>query len=321
MPVIKDESYKPRLLLRNGHLNTLNAYLFRKQKHPAFIRERITTPDDDFLDLDRITQGSRKLAILLHGLEGSTNSQYIIGMTNNLAHAGYDVIALNHRSCSGEMNLKKSFYHSGFVDDFVFLLEKYHQEYESVTAIGYSLGGNVLLRYAGLYASKHPANLERILSVSAPCDLHGSSLRLLETQNKIYAIQFLKTLKHKILLKSTIFPDVDAAQFSKVKTLWDFDEYYTAPLHGFKDAMDYYTSCSSLQVLSQISMPTYLISALDDPFLSKTCFPYQQASENPNFHFIPLKYGGHVGFSYQNSLSYADRLIMGLLTNSTEPTI
>lgn len=321
MPVIKDESYKPGLLLRNGHLNTLNAYLFRKQKHPAFIRERITTPDDDFLDLDRIIQGSRKLAILLHGLEGSTNSQYIIGMTNNLARAGFDVIALNHRSCSGEMNLKKSFYHSGFVDDFVFLLEKYHQLYESVTAIGYSLGANVLLRYAGLYADNHPTNLNRILAVSAPCDLHGSSLRLLETQNKIYAYQFLKTLKHKIFLKSTIFPDVDASQFSKVKTLWDFDEYYTAPLHGFIDAMDYYTTCSSLQVLHKIAIPTYLISALDDPFLSTTCFPYQQASDNPNFHFIPLKYGGHVGFSYVNSLSYADKLILNLMTKQTESYI
>ncbi|HPN71383.1 MAG TPA: hypothetical protein PLZ32_17770, partial [Saprospiraceae bacterium] len=155
-------------------------------------------------------------------------------------------------------------------------------------------------------------------SVSAPCDLHGSSLRLLETQNIIYAQQFLKTLKHKIFLKSEKFPDVDAAQFSKVKTLWDFDEYYTAPLHGFKDAMDYYTTCSSLQVLNKISIPTYLISALDDPFLSTTCYPYQQASDHPYFHFIPLKYGGHVGFSYQATLSFADKIIMKLLKNGTE---
>lgn len=316
MPLIEKYTYRPGLLLRNGHINTIAAYMWRQPIVPGFDRERISTPDGDFLDLDFLRSGNRKLAILLHGLEGSTSSQYIQGMAPLLPSHGFDVLALNHRSCSGEINLKRHFYHSGYIDDFEFLLEKYGQDYDEIVGIGYSLGGNVVLRYAGLKGQNVHPKLSKVIAVSAPCDLLGSSQSLLKFSNIAYSQNFLKTLKSKILAKAQIVADMPVEDLKKVKTLWDFDEYFTAPLHGFRDAMDYYKTCSSLRVLANIQMPAFLISSQDDPFLSPSCLPFKQASYHPYFSFLPQKYGGHVGFMMSKKESFADKTILSLLTSA-----
>lgn len=313
MPLISENIYHPGIFLRNGHLNTLSAYLLRSPKKPAFQRERITTPDQDFLDLDWIKTGQSRLAIILHGLEGSTSSQYIRGVSPLLSAAGYDVMAVNHRSCSGEINRQKKFYHSGFLEDFEFLLQKYASEYREAIAIGYSLGGNILLRYAGLRAGNTHPLLTKVISISAPCDLEASSRTLLRPINRLYTNNFLNTLENKIKSKAEIMDGIPVEDWKKVKNLWDFDEYFTAPLHGFKDARDYYSSCSSIRVLEDIQMPAYLISSEDDPFLTPECLPFALASKHRNFHFLPQKYGGHVGFTQDKQMSFADKMILQIL--------
>ena len=313
MPIDTSYSYQPLFWLRNGHVNTMTAYFLRNPSRPEFQRERIDTPDGDFLDLDFLKGGHHKLAILLHGLEGSSSSQYILGIAPLLFEKGYDVLAMNHRSCSGEINKQRSFYHSGFIDDFEYLLEKYGVVYEDMVAVGYSLGGNVVLRYAGLRQNHVHPRLSKIFSVSAPCDLEGSSKSLLRPFNRVYTDNFLKTLKEKITLKAQIIKDIPLEAWSKVKTLWDFDEYFTSSLHGFRDARDYYQTCSSLSLLQDIKVPTWLISSADDPFLSPSCLPFDSAGINPYFTFIPQKYGGHVGFFAGKKESFADKTILGLL--------
>lgn len=305
------DKYQPPLYLKNGHINTWFTYAKRKiEGHPGFDRQRYETPDDDFFDVDYINNGSDRAAILLHGLEGSTKSQYMMGMSNLLAKEGWDVYAVNHRSCSGEMNRTLGFYHSGFTKDLAQLVDIISAEYNSFICIGYSLGGNMVLKYMGSDEHIKPSNLSLAIGVSVPTDLKGGSFKLKRFDNKIYTKRFINDLAVKIRYKADKFPGlVDATYLPKLKQLMDFDEHYTAPLHGFKDALDYYAQSSSKQFLSNIKLPTLLINALDDPFLSESCQPYEIAEKSKHFDFVPLKYGGHVGFYQKGVYSHADGVI------------
>ena len=297
MPIFPSD-YKPKWWLRNGHTNTLYTYFYRKLATPNYQRERWNTRDGDFIDLDFIKDKHRRLVILSHGLEGNSASQYIIAMANLMSQSQYDVCALNYRSCSGEMNKTQTIYHSGFTDDLHLIVSQLSDQYDEIFLIGYSLGGNMNLKYStdGVY----PLNkaIKAVVSVSAPIDLAGSSQRISSWYNYQYQYNFLQTLKSKMQIKAAMHPEIiDVKDLKKVKTLIDFDEYFTGPLHGYNGAQGYYDACNALQFLEHAALPTLLISSDDDPFLTPSCIPRKIAKMHKDVYLLATKYGGHVGFT------------------------
>ena len=300
MPIIESQGYYPDILFRNGHLNTIITNLFRKVNDLNYDRKRIYTPDNDFLDLDFSKVDSDVLVIVLHGLEGSSKSLYIKGVIKAFNKTGWDAVAVNLRSCSGEPNLLFSSYHSGKTDDVDIVLDyiSANCHYKKILMMGFSLGGNIVLKYAGEKAQNVAPIIKGFAGVSVPCDLTSASENLGKISNRIYLLRFLKTLKKKVRQKKDKFPQstLTIAAIENIKNFLDFDNLYTAPAHGFDDAFDYWEKCSCKKFLNTICIPSYLINALDDPFLTNSCFPFEEANKNSNFYFEAPKYGGHVGF-------------------------
>ncbi len=297
MPLTSESSYQKPSWLFSGHLETIYPALFRKVVIQKPVRERIETPDGDFLDLDWYRSGSERLIIISHGLEGNSTRPYVLGMVREFVLKGFDVLAWNFRGCSEEMNRKVIFYHSGATYDLDTVVNFVQEGYRDIYLVGFSLGGNLTLKYLG---EKRFPNLKirKAVAISVPLDLAKSCEKISSGENTIYSRRFLTTLKEKIMRKSLAFPDeLPLGSLRKTKTLWDFDEYFTGPLHGFSDAAEYYQVNSSLQFLPQINIPTLILNAQNDPFLAETCFPVKLAKTLDLVHFEFPKYGGHVGFS------------------------
>lgn len=304
MPVISDTKYFPPLVFRNGHFNTIYPPFFRKQEKLGFTRRRIETPDEDFLDIDLFLKNNKKAVFLFHGLEGSSESQYIQAASIALSKIGFDIIAINFRGCSGEANNQLISYHSGFTQDMKLVIDTFSDKYDSVSLIGYSLGGNMALKYMGEDPAKVHPKVQKVIAVSAPVHLSDGSKQLQKPMNYFYTKNFLKTLGKKIVEKNRKFPNqIDIEKLPTVRSIWDFDEFFTGPINGFDGAEDYYAQSMSLQFIPDIKTETHLISALDDPFLSTSCYPFAEAQQSKFFHFYPTKYGGHVGF-YQKGNKY-----------------
>ncbi|MDX1686096.1 MAG: alpha/beta fold hydrolase [Saprospiraceae bacterium] len=301
MPIVEDISYRPPFWLRNGHLNTIYAGLMRKVETPNYRRSIIRTLDDDFVMIDRLSKGFNRLAVICHGLEGSSQSNYIMSLAPYLHKHGFDILCINFRSCGGVMNRRLQMYHSGDTSDLHMVL-KYHQDaYRTIDLIGFSLGGNVILKYLGEDPTKVHHKVNRAVAISVPVDLEAGARRLTEWQNYPYSQLFLRSLKEKVRKKAEKFPDqVDIERLSEVRNVIDFDETYTGPIHGFDGAADYYARSSSLQYLEYIDKPTLLINSKDDPFLSKSCFPISKARDSENLYLYAPQYGGHVGFIPQS---------------------
>ena len=315
MPVIKTD-YKPPLLFKNRHVNTIYSSLFRKTKSLSFKRKRIETLDDDFLDIDLIENGSRKIVILCHGLEGSSDSKYIQATAKLLSLNGYSVAAMNYRFCSGEINRQLVTYHSGKTDDLHTVINFVLPNYDSVYLVGFSLGGNLILKYNGDGLFSLSPKIKANVAISVPVDLKGSSISLKRCENVLYRWRFLRTLSKKMHLKHQQFPnELDVVPLKKVKNLTDFDDFFTSKINGFKDAEDYYLKASSKQFIPNISKPTLLINALDDPFLSESCFPISEANENSNFFLMPPFHGGHVGFISKGAFYWSEIQILNFLNN------
>lgn len=300
MPLIQTSSYKPPCGFGSAHLQTIYPSLFRKIPYITDRRERITTPDGDFLDLDwHCTPSNKRLAILSHGLEGHSQRAYIQGMARALKSAGWNVLAWNFRGCSGEPNQVLDFYHSGSIGDLQTVIahaaaDPTHQE---IALIGFSLGGNITLKLLGDYAAQLDPKISAAVTFSVTCDLSGSAVELAKWQNGLYMRRFLKTLREKIEEKALRFPGKLALnQLDTVQNFQQFDEHFTAPVHGYKNAEDYWAQCSSLISLPNIRIPTLLVNAIDDPFLGPKCYPRALAAEHPYFHLETPTYGGHMGF-------------------------
>lgn len=298
MPLI-ESSYYPSFYFKNAHFNTVYKTLFFKSK-VHYTRERIFTPDNDFLDLDFSKVGSDTLVIAMHGLEGSSNSKYIISAINYLNSNSIDCVALNFRGCSGEDNKYLHSYHSGKTDDLDTVIQHVISTYtyDHIILLGYSMGGNITLKFLG-ENSVIPKEIKGAIAISVPCDLGGSSFVLAKRENNVYMNRFLKTLKEKTMLKMKKFPtnNLNREAVLAAKTFKDFDNEVTAPLFGYKNAEDYWKQCSSKQFIPAISTPTLLINALDDSFLSKSCYPNDEAMNHPYLHLELPTYGGHVGFN------------------------
>lgn len=292
-------SYKRPPILLHPHVETIYPALFRTVHLRPYQRERITTPDDDFLDLDWLKQGSKKLVLISHGLEGNTARAYMKGMAKVFYDQHYDVLTWNYRGCSDEMNRQRRFYHSGATDDLdVVIKHALAQSYEEVTLIGFSLGGNLTLKYLG--ERKRDERINKGIVFSVPMDLHSSCKQLAKPSNWMYVNRFLKTLKQKVRDKAAVRNDLDISGIEDVKDLQSFDDQYTAVLHGFKDAMDYYTQCSSNRFAEFIQVPTLIVNATNDPFLSETCSPIQKFKQHPFVKMETPSRGGHVGFAQFN---------------------
>lgn len=293
---IKKATYSAPVLLTNGHVHTIYAALFRKVLPIVWQRERLELPDGDFLDLDWFRGKHSKLIVLGHGLEGSSTSSYILAAADYFYSRGYDVLAWNHRSCSGEMNRLPRFYHHGATDDIAYIMRE-TARYNAVYYIGYSLGGNVLLNYLGDEKHQKPKRLKAAVAVSAPIDLASCVAEIHRQRNRIYHDRFLRTLIKKVKKKGLLMPNaLDVSRLRDIKTISQFDEYYTAPLHQFSSAADYYQKVSSKQRFQQITTPTLLIQAQDDPMLSPLCFPYSEAKNSKYVNLLAPKHGGHVAF-------------------------
>lgn len=290
--------YKPSFLFRNGHINTVYPYFFRRIKRPPYIRIRINTPDQDFLDIDTLIGENERIAIVCHGLEGSSSSQYIQGISDHLLKKGWDVAAMNYRFCTEDINLQPRVYHSGATEDLQTVVEHFTPSYKEICLIGFSLGGNLVLKYCGERDRHIDPLISSCVAVSVPTDLHAGSLNIDKPSNYFYGKRFLETLKEKMIQKHAQFPDVFPIEnLKKVKTLYDFDDHYTGPVHGFRDAQDYYSRSSCAQFLNSIRIPTLMINALDDPFLPEACYPYKETKNNSRITFLTPKHGGHVGFT------------------------
>ncbi|WP_419787413.1 YheT family hydrolase [Pseudodesulfovibrio sp.] len=303
MPVLPTPDYRPAPPFRRAHISTLYPTLLRPTPLMGpFRHDRVSTPDNDFLTLDlhpSRTGRSRKLVVISHGLEGDARRKYVLGMSRAATRLGYDAVCWNQRSCGGEPNLLPRSYHSGETGDLHTIITHSLEtgEYDSVVLIGFSMGGNQILKYLGEAPERVPAEVAGAAVFSVPCDLGGSERILARPSRRIYVEYFMRGLRTKIREKETQFPDIMPQGLIKgVTTLREFDNRYTAPYHGFADAADYYARASSLPVLYGIRVPTLLVNAQNDPFLTPSCFPEEVARRNPNLYLEMPRFGGHVGF-------------------------
>ncbi len=298
MPLLKTDNYLPPVLLRNGHANTIYSSLFRYIGQVYDQRQRIHTPDGDFLDLDFSTVGSDEIMILVHGLEGSSQTSYMKGMAQAINRSGWDAVSVNMRGCSGAPNRLYSSYHSGQTSDIHTVIQylKQHRGYEKIGLIGFSLGGNIVLKLMG--ESEKIKRVEACAAISVPCDLKATANHLNRVTNYLYRTNLLGSLKQKLLLKKKQFPNIGITKqmIHQVQDFQDFDNLYTAPAHGFKNADDYWSLCSCKRFLNNIRTPSLLINAWDDPFFPKAAYPFEQARHNECFYLSIPNYGGHLGF-------------------------
>lgn len=288
--------------LPSPHAQTIAGRLLRRPPPLPLRRERLTTPDDDFLDLDfapSVTVGA-PIVLLLHGLEGSAQRGYAINTYGALAAHGVASVGLNFRSCSGEPNLTARFYHSGETGDIRFVLSELRSRHPDVPigAIGFSLGGNALLKFLGEEGDAATRLVQAAVAVSVPYELSvGADYLDASTMGRLYTRLFLKPLIGKMMAKQPLLPphcDLERAQ--RARSFREFDDAITAPLHGFADAQDYYERSSSAQFIPRIRVPTLLLHAEDDPFLPAAAIPRTQIAANSHVRACIQRAGGHVGF-------------------------
>jgi predicted alpha/beta-fold hydrolase len=314
MPVKYNTEYKSPLYLFNKDLQTIIPALFRKVEGIQYKRERIYTPDQDFLDLDwSLVNQEKELVIISHGLEGDSKRPYVLGMVRALNQANKNVMAWNYRGCSGEINQVYKFYHSGETGDLDFVINHcINKGYSQINLIGFSVGGNITLKFLGETGEKYPS-IQKAVVFSVPCHLQSSSKQLARFRSKIYMKRFIRSLSTKIREKALTMPDkYDCSPLDRIKNFTEFDTIYTAPMHGYKDAIEYWTLNSSLYFIQHIKKTTLIIMAQNDPFLSSECYPYQEAENNPQVTLEVTKTGGHCGFylANQDGIYWSERKVL-----------
>ncbi|WP_071058531.1 YheT family hydrolase [Pelistega sp. MC2] len=303
--------------LPEGQSQTIIGSKFATYAKITFARERIRTPDQDFIDLDwhiphtanqdyldapapAIPHFTGKALLFFHGLEGSSQSHYAQSICHDFRALGWAVVVAHFRGCSGEANLLARSYFSGDIQDVETVMQavKNRLPHAQWYAAGFSMGGNVLLKYAGARGAEL-ASFNAIASISAPTDLYATGLQLGKGffGKYVYTPYFLTTMKKKMQQKHKAFPgSIEITRLAKAKTLKDFDDIYTGPIHGFRNAEDYWKKCSSKPDLIHILVPTLILNAKNDPFIPRESLPtIEQVSDVVTLH--QPEHGGHVGFS------------------------
>jgi predicted alpha/beta-fold hydrolase len=312
------EAFQPAWWLPGPHAQTLGGRLLREGTRPRYRRERWETPDGDFLDLDFWAAGAqgdpargggdgttvagddrRPVVLILHGLEGCSESGYVVESCRRLAARGCLPVALNFRSRSGEPNRTRRFYHSGETGDLAFVLDRLADRpgERPVGVLGYSLGGNVLLKYLGERGAGARPRVQAAAAVSVPYRLSASARRMERGMGRLYSRFFLRSLRRSLQRKvARRGHSYDLERLERVGTLRAFDDAFTAPVHGFRDAEDYYRRSSSARYLHGIRVPTLLLQARDDPFLPREALPEAEMEANPWLLPRITEAGGHLGF-------------------------
>jgi uncharacterized protein len=299
--------YRRPWWLAGPHLQTIGGWLLRRRAGVEYRRERIETPDGDFLDLDHaLPEGhpdgperSAPLVLVLHGLEGGSRALAALQAVRALGGQGLRTATLNFRSCSGEPNRTARMYHAGETEDLGFVLDLLARRFPDAPlgVLGYSLGGNVLLKYLGEQGSSASSRVRAAVAVSVPFDLAAGARRLERGVGRLYSEHFLRSLRRKYAEKrETIGARCDSARVRRSRTLREFDDAATAPLHGFRDVEHYYASSSSRAFLRRVRVPTLLLHSFDDPFLPPEAVPVAEAEENPFLIGCFTRHGGHMGF-------------------------
>ncbi len=306
--------FHPRRFLRNGHLQTIAGnYLSRVNNLP--------TPEDQLVEVSPATanqiasqvlchchwqpegvRAARPTAIIVHGLEGSSNSQYVVGNANKLWHAGCNIVRMNMRNCGGTEALSPTLYHSGLSIDVLAVMNFFVAKHglQSISLIGYSMGGNLVLKLAGEFGASAPAVLRSVIGVSPALDLGPSADALNLPLNRLYELKFLHNLLRRFRRKAMLFPRAyDRNRAAGIHSLREFDDRITALYSGFSSANDYYYRAAAARVVDRIAVPTLILHALDDPFIRLTAESREKINANPNITLIESEHGGHCAFLAQ----------------------
>ncbi|RFU46922.1 hydrolase [Paraburkholderia sp. DHOC27] len=311
--------YRAPLWLPNSHIQTIVPALFARLPAVTYRRERWDTPDGDFIELDWLVHqvparagtgangsaharwaetpsGDKPLFVLFHGLEGSSASHYARALMAAAHELGWDGVVPHFRSCSGALNLLPRFYHLADSDEVDWVLRRLRDMHRGpIVAAGVSLGGNVLLRWLG-ERREDASIINAAAAISAPLDVHAGGRALSQGFNKVYTRSFLRTLKVKALQKLEQYPGLfDAHAMLASRTMYEFDNIVTAPLHGFRDTDDYWTRATTRPLLPEVTVPTLVLNARNDPFLPATVLPARH-EVSAAIELDQPQHGGHVGF-------------------------
>lgn len=326
MPLLPKPIFKPPFWQFNGHLQTIAPSLFRKIKFDYHRRERLELPDGDFVDLDWhfVSPQRKKLVIITHGLEGDSRRHYVLGMAKIFTAHGFDALGWNCRSCSGELNRLIRFYHHGDAGDLRLVTDHaVNMGYEEIVLVGFSMGGSLSLRSVAEFPEQVPEQVKKVVAFSVPCDLPSSVDTLSQPHNKLYNKRFLRKLGEKIRAKEKLFPgQISSEGYKSITHFHDFDDRYTAPLHGFSNAQDFYARASVKPFLKNIRVPTLIVQALNDTFLSPESICYDEVAANEHLFLETPDMGGHCGFVIRgSSVSWAEqRAILFVTANNTQPS-
>ena len=297
-----DVIYRPAWWVPGAHAQTLWGKFFRRPSALPITVERWDTPDADFVEVHRLAGAAKApRLLLLHGLEGSVRSHYVTGFFEQARARGWAADLLIFRGCGDAQNLTPRFYHSGETSDLAFVLQRILESAPAVPVVlaGVSLGGNVLLKFLGEFGTSLDPRVRAAAAISVPYDLERGCRFIGQGFSRVYDQHFVRTLRSKALAKLERFPGLfDRDALARAKSLYEFDDVVTAPVHGFADAHDYYSKSSALGWIGRIRRPTLLLSAVDDPFLPPAVLDAVRsvAAENGNLTLEFTDHGGHVGF-------------------------
>ncbi|RDK04588.1 alpha/beta hydrolase [Paraburkholderia lacunae] len=330
-----DLLYRAPLWLPNRHVQTIVPALFARRPAVTFRRERWDTPDGDFIDLDWVVHDGRSIGpsgaaaspqvpadeaplfVLFHGLEGSSASHYAMSLMAGARECGWHGVVPHFRSCSGALNLLPRFYHLADSNEVDWVLRRLRAAHRGpIVAAGVSLGGNVLLRWLGERREDAAPVLSAAAAISAPIDVHAGGRALSQGFGMVYTRSFLKTLKQKAEQKLVQFPDLfDRDAMRSSRTMYEFDNVVTAPLHGFRDTDDYWSRATTRPLLPHIAVPTLVLNARNDPFLPCEALPSRR-DVSAAVELDQPRHGGHAGFMtgpFPGRIDWLSRRVFGYL--------
>ena len=327
-----NSSFSPPIYLRSPHTQTIIPALLRGRKQTPAVTNLLELNDGDFLETrlhkpENWNASQNPLVIISHGLEGSMESSYILGLVKTLFDSGVASLTWNMRGCGTTPNRLKTWYHSGYSSDLRIIVNTTRSLFPNtqLILIGISIGGNITVKYLGEEAAQATQNgIVGAAIVSAPLDLKGSALTLALPSRRLYMQYLLRSLKKRIYQKHAQFAqDISIETLEQIRSFYEFDSLYTAPLHGFATVEEYWHVSSGLHFLPRISVPTLLLTAQDDPFLSPSCIPNQDSIQSPHILLETPEHGGHVGFidSINLKSTWLDRRILSFISEiySTSP--
>ena len=335
--------FTPRRFLDNGHLMTLAGNFLPRNWSLPVAEDLLIKVEPPIVGYEEYgatrvlchchwqpaeVRSERLTVILVHGLEGSSNSQYVLGNATRAWAAGCNIVRMNMRSCGGTDKLAPALYHSGCSGDVAKIVEHITRQYDlqAIALVGYSMGGNMILKYAGELGTSAPANLKAAVGISPLMDLAASSAALHAPRNRIYEKHFLRSMVDRVRRKAELFPRLylpfyASGQLKKIQSMRDFDEYVVARFGGFTDADDYYYSVASSRVAAQLSVPTLIVHSLDDPFIRMLPETRQKLIDNPCVSFIETQHGGHCAFlasATEYDGYWAEKTLLGFLLATTQ---